>query len=175
MSKNPATEFLYEKKAFTIPQGVKDFAGRAAGAAASGAATAVGAAAIGGSALAVSKIYDAATKGRDFKMMLEHNGEIAQAHAEDPKRINMYFTTLRTFNPEFSKDPLVAGTYIRQMMESPTHIGGQASNLVADRSKIKHPMMDMLMGAASKAKPEPMGRGGARPRPAAPTEHEYDD
>jgi hypothetical protein len=175
MSKKAVTDFLTEKKAFNVPQGVKDF-GQAAGKATLNAgATAVAGMAIGGAAVAVKKIFDAATKGRDFRSMLENNPDLAEVHAEDPKRINMYFTTLRTFNPEFSKDPLVAGSYLKQMLSSPAAIGGQMAHALGDHSKVPHPMSDLMMNAASKVKVE---GGGAGRRPSPPPRGfgpEFDD
>ena len=50
----------------------------------------------------VQKLYDAATKSRDFKNMLEANPDLAEHHAENPQRFNQMFSTLRTFNPAFT-------------------------------------------------------------------------
>lgn len=88
---------------------------------------AVGAtAAVGGLGVASQKIYDAMTKRRDFNAMLEHNPDLVEHHQNNPKSFNQMFTTLRTMNPQFSKDPLVAGTYMRRMAESPLSAGGVA-------------------------------------------------
>lgn len=80
------------------------------------------AAAAGGVIGAARHLYDAATKSRDFRTMLEHNADLAEHPS--PQHVEMAFTTLRTFAPAFSKDPLVAGTYVRQIAESPANAGG---------------------------------------------------
>ena len=96
------------------------------GAAAAGAATLVA-----GAGMAVSKAYDALTKGRDFRVMLQHNPDLQEHLDRNPERFNQMYTTLRAMNPAFGKDPLVAGTYMRQMTESPMNAGGIASNVQA--------------------------------------------
>jgi hypothetical protein len=83
-------------------------------------------AAVTGLGFAAQKIYDAMTKRMDFNTMLEHNPDLADHHGQNPKMFNQMFSTLRVMNPTFSKDPVVAGTYMRRMMESPLHAGGIA-------------------------------------------------
>lgn len=84
------------------------------------------AAGIAGAGVAAGKIYNAITKSHDFKSMLENNQDLQEHYQNDPKRFNLMFTTLRTMNPAFSRDPLVAGTYMRRMVESPMSAGGVA-------------------------------------------------
>ena len=105
------------------------FGSAAAGAAAAGAVGLIGA----GIGSAVSGILNAATKGHDFKQMLMHNEDLHEHHERDPKRFNLMFNTLRNMNPEFSKDPLIAGSFMRRMIESPTGIGGIAGEALKQR------------------------------------------
>jgi hypothetical protein len=99
-----------------------------------GANAAVGGAVIGGS-FAAKKLYDAATKGRDFRRMIEYNPDLASEHERDPKNFNQLFSSLRTVNPAFSQDPIIAGTYMRRMVGSPA-AGGVLTDAVGMRDKI---------------------------------------
>lgn len=137
MAKNPVEEFLEVKTAAPAPGAFRKalnampghFGAAAAGAGAAGAVGLVGA----GLGAAVGGIMDAATKGSDFRAMLEHNEDLHEHHERDPKRFNLMFTTLRNVNPQFSKDPLVAGSFMRRMIESPTGIGGIAGEALKQR------------------------------------------
>jgi hypothetical protein len=104
-----------------------------------GASAAVGIG-VAGAGLAAQKIYDAATKGRDFRRLLEVNPDLADHHAEDPRAFNQLFSSLRTFNPAFSRDPLVAGSYMRRMLDSPMMAGGVLTDALAMRDRVPHPM-----------------------------------
>jgi hypothetical protein len=121
----------------------------AAAGAASSAAVGLGLAAGG---VAASKIYDAITKRRDFRAMMEANGDLHEEYAKDPKLFNQMFSTLRTFQPAFTKDPLVAGTYMRQMTGSPLTAGGVAVQALGQGKDIKHPMRETYFGAAGRGK-----------------------
>lgn len=98
-----------------------------------------GAALVAGGAFAAEKAYDALTQGRDFRGMLAENPDIAEAHQENPKAVNRMYATLRTFNPAFSRDPLVAGSYVRQMLEDPLHAGGKVVDALNYRDKANGP------------------------------------
>lgn len=87
-------------------------------------------AALGGAAMAASHIYDAATKSRDFRNMLSYNQDLVEHHERDPRMFNQMFTSLRDMNPTFSKDPLVAGTYMRRMVEG--QHGGSTGGILAE-------------------------------------------
>ncbi len=121
----------------------------AAAGAASSAAVGLGMAAGG---IAAAKIYDAITKRRDFRAMMEANGDLDEEYRKDPKLFNQMFSTLRTFQPAFSKDPLVAGSYMRQMTGSPMTAGGVAVQALGQGKDIKHPMRDVFFGAAGRGK-----------------------
>jgi hypothetical protein len=114
-----------------------------------------GAAAVGLAALGVQKLYDAATKTRDFKSMLDQNPDLVERHSENPQMFNQMFSTLRTFNPAFSKDPIVAGSYMRQMVEDPMTAGGKVVDTLNFRDKMRNPIADHITRAA-------LGGGGKR-------------
>lgn len=121
-----------KKQAFPAPTppsfmgSVSSAAGKLPGAIVSGIGATAATAAVTGLGFAAQKIYDAMTKRHDFNSMLEMNPDLAEHHVNSPKMFNQMFSTLRTMNPGFSKDPMVAGTYMRRMMESPLHAGGIA-------------------------------------------------
>lgn len=156
--KNPVEQYLLEK---TAGPGMQAFGAslrghmdpaalgsRAADGVAHAAMGAVGGAALAGAAFAGHAVYDAATKARDFKSMLEANPDLAAEHAENPAPFNQMFSTLRTFNPAFSKDPIVAGTYMRQMVADPVNAGGKVLDAIQYRDKVKSPYGDMVMRGA---------------------------
>ena len=131
--KNPVEEFVeMSKKANFLTDAAKKFPQHMAHAATGAAAGAVGLMGAGLGA-AVSGILDAATKGRDFRHMMEANEDLQMHHEQDPQRFNLMFNTLRNVNPEFSKDPLVAGSFMRRMIESPMGIGGIAGEALKQR------------------------------------------
>jgi hypothetical protein len=107
---------------------------------------ATGAASLG--VLAVQKAYDAATKAKDFKSMLEYAPDVMQMHQEDPKAVSQMFSTLRVFNPDFTRDPVVASSYVRRMVGEPTGAGGIATEALQSRDKMRHPLADRMMSSA---------------------------
>jgi hypothetical protein len=94
------------------------------------------------------KLYDAATKARDFRAMLGANANLAQRHAEDPRLVNQMFSTLRTFNPQFTRDPIVAAQYVSSMVEDPVHAGSMATEALNFREKLKNPLTENVTRAA---------------------------
>lgn len=141
MGKNAVEEFLAMKKTAGPWTGFGEHLQHAAAGGLATAAVGVGLAGVGAAA---GKIMDAATKSRDFKSMLEANGDLQEHYHADPKRFNMMFSTLRTMNPEFSKDPLVAGAFMRQMHESPTGIAGIAGEALRHRGDFGTPFSENL-------------------------------
>ena len=156
--KNPLDEYFQEKTAVSFGRGFAAGAfGQDAGrlgmragkSVAQGAMGAAGALAVGAAGMGAQMLYDAATKSRDFKAMLESNPDLIEAQQEDPKRFNQMFTTLRTFNPSFSRDPLVAGGMMRQMHEAPNGIAGLMSTALDSRDKLnKNPLSEQVSRAA---------------------------
>lgn len=119
MAKNPAEEYLLSKKAFSLGGAMakaKPYAGRAAEGIGMGVATGLGGAAFAGVALAANKLYDAATKTRDFNGMMEANPDLHEIHASDPVGFNRMFTSFRTMAPEITREPVTAGAYMRKAM-----------------------------------------------------------
>lgn len=115
------------------------------GALVQGAALGGTAAVMGGAGVAVRKIYDAMTKKHDFENMLDNNEDLRAPYSENPKRFNLMFSTLRSMNPSFSKDPLVAGSYMRRMADSPLSAGAIAVETLNHRDTMSSPLSDMVM------------------------------
>lgn len=119
MAKNPVEEFLLEKKALNLgafAQKAGPAARRMGEVAGNAALTGAGAAAFAGLTGAAGKLYLAATKTRDFHSMMEANPDLHELHQQDPAGFNRMYTSLRTFAPEFTQEPVVAGTLMRRAM-----------------------------------------------------------
>jgi hypothetical protein len=156
---NPVVEFLPEKQgglfdnASSVPKMFGD-------ALVTGVAGAGAAAALGGAGIAAHQLYNAATKGRDFRNMLVHNPDLVEEHQRDPKSFNQLFSSLRTVNPSFSRDPIIAGTYMRQMVGSPA-AGGVLTDALGFRDKEHHApsfgstVMQGALGSAKVKLPKP--------------------
>lgn len=111
---NPLEELAaFEKEAFIGLSG-SDL-GRIAS---TGAVTAGATAAVAGTVPAVKAIYNAATAKRDFNAMLSFDPNLKEMHRSNPKYINASFRTLRRLNPEFSKDPMIASSYVSNIVAS---------------------------------------------------------
>lgn len=150
---NPLEEFLeeyaptQEKIAINmadVSQRAGEFAGNVGSGIAVGAGSMLAGAAVAGVGMAAQKIYAAATKSRDFKRMLEHNPDLQEHHDRDPRMFNQMFTSLRSMNPHFSADPLVAGTYMRRMVENPMHAGGILTESVGSRDSFRSPLSTVV-------------------------------
>jgi hypothetical protein len=138
---NPIDDLLFEMEPVAAPEEktATSFFGQTIDAAKGGVGMGLAAAGVTGAALGVQQLYNAATKSRDFRTMLEHNQDLA-GH-EDQKSVSMAFTSLRRFAPEFSKDPLVAGTYVRRIVENPMGAGGVIGEALG-HNRNPHPMME---------------------------------
>lgn len=121
---------------------VGDTAGRAFG---YGAGTAIAGTALYGIQAAAGKVYDAATKARDFKSMMEAHPDLQE---RDPRAVQQAFTTLRTFNSDFSRDPMVAGAAVKQLVANPESAAGFAGQLLESRGKMQGGMQDMFSASA---------------------------
>jgi hypothetical protein len=128
------------------------------------AGAAAGAAAVSLAALGVHKLYDAATKTRDFNSMLAYAPDLAEAHAANPQHVNQMFSTLRMFNPDFTRDPVVSSGYVRQMVDNPGGAGGIAVEALQSRDKIKHTLSDNVLRAAVSGG-KGGGKGEKKPKP----------
>jgi len=124
---NPLEEFLDEygqTKEADFAGGLKSFGGKFTEGIGTGAALAGGAALIGAATMGVTALHNAATKTRDFRSMMDTNPDLHQFHQQDPKMFNQMYTSLRRANQSYAADPIISGTYMRKMMDSPMSAGG---------------------------------------------------
>lgn len=163
---DPLQEFLAEKRAaqmsFPFAQGgvadavsrhgaqIPEMFGKAL--AGAGATAAVGAT-VAGMGVGARMLFDAATKGRDFRKMMEYNPDLVAEHERDPKTFNQLFSSLRSVNRTFSADPIIAGTYMRRMVGSQT-AGGVLTDAVSMRGNVPPSFGDIV---------ERHALGGAKP------------
>lgn len=119
--KNPLDDFL-EKKA----NGNNDWGRHAINTVAAAGATAVAGAGMTAMAPAVQHIWNAITKKRDFNQMMQSpfNTDLHEHMAERPKEFNLAFSSLRSTTPEITKDPMIAGQYMRRIMSMPPDAAG---------------------------------------------------
>jgi hypothetical protein len=136
------TASMKDKVRSSFNSAVNELPGQVIGATALG----VAGAAVAGAAVGVHHLYNAATKTRDFKSMLSQN-EFLASH-DNPKMVNQAFTTLRRFAPEFSKDPLVAGTYVQRMVESPIGAAGIIGDAMSSHGRMTSRISDVAQAGA---------------------------
>jgi hypothetical protein len=118
------------------------------GAAGGALATAGAAGAVGLVGLAAQKLVDAATKAHDFRSMLAFDANLAAKHEEDPRLVNQMFSTLRTFNPSFTKDPAVASSLVARMVDSPGGVSGMMGEVLPLRDKMRGQIGPAMMQGA---------------------------
>ena len=143
----PIDQFLQEKRAFG-----REFASNVGHSLAQGAGSAIAAGVVAGVGVAASKIYDAVTKQRDFKSMLSspYNQDLHEHYQARPKEFNAAFSSLRSVNPEFTKDPMVAGTYLRRMMTfDPKDAGGTLIEALQHRDRFPNPIGEAMQQAGT--------------------------
>ena len=133
-------------------EGGKGLAHTIGGGVAKGALGVAGGLAVAGAGMAAQKAYDAVTKTRDFRAMLDANPDLAAKHQESPRLFNQMFSTLRTMNPSFSREPIVAGAYMRQMVGDEEHAGATAVEALEHRDKMRSPLMAAFSGGGGKKK-----------------------
>lgn len=127
------------------------FMGHLGAALAGSAGTALGAGALAAGGVAASKLYDAATKARDFKGMMgsTYNADLHEHYRDRPQQFLEAYSTLRNVNPEFSRDPMIAGTYMRRVMtDMPERAGGYLMEALQHRDKYPAPAHDTFMQGA---------------------------
>lgn len=142
------TAFGFAQNPGRLAQFGQNFGKAMVGGLGAGAATA----AVGIGAMAAKSIMSAATKSRDFRAMLENNEDLGAHHANDPRRFNQLYTSLHTMNPAFAQDPIVAGTYMRQMLENPMNAGGILAQTIGTRGAFPSVMDRAELDASSAAK-----------------------
>lgn len=117
----------------TVPQAISRVVGL-------GVAPSIAAGAMAGVSRGASKGVDALidrfTKSRDYKAMLQAHPTLAGA---DAGTTQMYFNSLRKLSPSLSKDPLVAGSFVRSMLElqpeGGPHVPIATAKMLADAQK----------------------------------------
>lgn len=97
---------------------------RFAGDFATGAATTIGAGAVAAVGLGVRQLVGAANKKHQFRAMMESNPDLAGHQKQNPRFFNTAYTSLQGLNPTYGKDPIVAGSLMRRMMENQDTAGG---------------------------------------------------
>ncbi len=100
---------------------------------------------------AAQKIIGAVTKRYDFNQMLAHNPQLREHQAANPTQFNQMYSSLRSLNPAFAGDPLVAGGLMMRMVDEPS----AAANILMDASRTYRapsfsPMQEALVGGAQK-------------------------
>lgn len=132
-------------------QAANPFMGHLSNAVAGAAGTAMAAGAVGLAGMAANKIYDAATKARDFRGMMgsSFNQDLHDHYRERPQQFLEAYNTLRNTNADFSKDPMIAGTYMRRVMtDMPERAGGYLMEALQHKDKYPTPMRDIFMRGA---------------------------
>jgi hypothetical protein len=148
---NPLDDFLGEygeKTAVDWDKAGKSIAEHGGNALVGAAAVGAGTAMLGGVGMAAQHIYNAATAKRDFRGMMQWNEDLAH---EDQRMVTQSFRTLRRFAPDMSKDPLVAGSVIRQMVQAPQGASGIMQQALQGQKNIGSPVMDNYMQAVQKS------------------------
>lgn len=120
---------------------------------------------------AARKAYGAATKSTDYRTMMDLNPDLGEHQERDPRMFNQHYTSLRNLNPTFASDPVVAGSYMRQMSEFPHNAGSILVQSI--QSAPRNPqsrLKDFTMGldVAERAQPP------RPPRQALPPPASYD-
>jgi hypothetical protein len=89
---------------------------------------------------AYSAVRDRITKARDYKKMISANPSLKH---EPAKKVQMVFDSLRHMAPDMSKDPLVAGSFVRNTLElspeSGPAIATQTAKMLVDTQKNMKP------------------------------------
>lgn len=102
------------------------------------------AAIVGGAGLLTAgahKAYLAITKKRDFDNVLKYNPDLVEHQQANPDMFNQHYSSLRSMNPMFAKDPIVAGSYMRQMSMNPTGAGMALVNSLSNVPKNNKPSL----------------------------------
>jgi len=108
-------------------------------------------AAFAGAGKGVGAIRERFAKARDFKQMMEANPRL---HKEDAGHIQSLYNSLRAMSPDMAKDPLIAGSFVHQMMERAPEGGPmipiETSKLLSEttrnlsQARGSHPFLDSM-------------------------------
>jgi len=105
---------------------------------------------------ALHAVKDSLHKSQAYKTMLEENPHL---HEADPNMTEKAFNTLYRFNPAYARDPLVAGTFVKNVLDQERLDIGTVSNLVqahknlTDSKKGRSNAVDFFMSAMPKGTP----------------------
>jgi hypothetical protein len=128
--------------------------------------TIAGSAALMAMVPAAQKIHTAVTKNRDFKQMMEVNPHLEEVREQNPEMFGHAYDSLRSLNPTFGKDPLVAGAYMNKMMMNPEQAGITLSQSVKQPAAPQP--FDPFKATPFKVAPGGGGGGGGAPGGGAP-------
>lgn len=130
---------------------------------------------IAGVGLGLSKgfdfIMDRVTKARDYKAMIQSTPDL---HHFDASHTQMMYNSLRSLAPTLAKDPLVAGSFVRDMLRlSPEHgpaiPPATAKMLVDAQGRMEgEGIMQQMTAAGVSAKPSMRMDTPERPQMQAP-------
>lgn len=121
------------------------------------AAIATGTAALTGAGALANSVRMALTKKRDFDAMMHHNPDLEQARTSNPELFAQQYTSLRNVSPQYARDPLIAGTFMRRMSEYP----GAAGSHLLEAAKADEARPPVWSQAA-------VGRFAKPPKPQRP-------
>ena len=107
-------------------------------------ATGVGAA-LASAPVAARAVMGAITKRRDYNLMMEHNPDLHEMKAQNPVMFNQMYSSLRSSNPAYGSDPIIAGAHMRQMVDNPASAG----LVLAEGMRNYKPRTDVSFGAKS--------------------------
>ena len=155
---NPVEAFLSEHTKQAAPEFLTNALQHMPEQMTQGVAMGAAGAAIAGAGVGVGALYHAITKGRNFRKMLEFNEDLAERHQGNPKYVNAAFSTLHRMNPSFAADPMVAGAYVRQMVEQPNAAFGQAGMAAGYAPRPSAVQDAALGGLGAGLKTQPFGR-----------------
>lgn len=108
------------------------------------------------------KVMNAVTKRHSYNQMLDQNPDLSEARDDNPQQFNNFYNSFHRLNPEFARDPVVSGTYMRQMMAHPEGAGKVIVESLKGREGFSSPGFDaMRQGASAAAKSFPSAYGQA--------------
>jgi hypothetical protein len=142
-------DFLAARKEASARKVMQNFATGVGNATMAGVGGAIASAAVTGVAMGAQKAYQALTRERDMRNMLEANAELAEHHQSNPKGFNLAYNSLRAMNPEFAADPVIAGAYMRKAMENPGVAGGIFGELGLQSKRTPNRFMDSIQSNAA--------------------------
>jgi hypothetical protein len=149
---NPVDEYLGMKNGMSKTAAqppIGEMLGRSA---VSGAAMAAGF----GLVSAAAKAYTAMTKKRDYERMMEANPDLETARRSDIKTFIRHYNALRTMNPQFAAEPVVAGSYMRQMSAYPESAG----KVVVEALQARRGIAPQLQVGVQRGEPQAQYRTG---------------